>query len=87
MVIIQSLTVVNPMSDDDKICESRKFSKSISQNYEELIRIGEKATGSKIKAIHKMLKDPLRKKVIQWPQKIYDELEKRGQQIFNAVSP
>ena len=33
------------------------------------------------------LNDPLRKKVIQWPQKIYDELEKRGQQIFNAVSP
>lgn len=33
------------------------------------------------------LNDPLRKKVIQWPQKIYDKLEKRGQQIFNAVSP
>jgi len=33
-----------------------------------------------------MLNDPLRRKVIQWPQKIYDELEKKGQQIFKAVS-
>ena len=54
--------------------------------YEELIRRGEKAAESKIKTIHKMLNDPLRRKVIQWPQKIYDELEKKGQQIFKAVS-
>lgn len=46
--------------------------------YEELIRIGEKAVESKIKTINKMLNFPLRKKVIRWPQKICDELEKRG---------
>ena len=46
--------------------------------YEELIRIGEKAAESKIKTIHKILNYPLRKKVIQWPQKTYDEFEKRG---------
>jgi len=54
--------------------------------YEELIRIGEKEAESKIEAIRKMLNYPLRAKVIQWPQKIYNELEKRGQQIFKAVS-
>ena len=53
---------------------------------EELIQIGEKAAESKIKTIHKILDYPLRKKVIQWPQKIYDELEKKGQQNFKAVS-
>ena len=46
--------------------------------YEELIRIGEKAVESKIKTINKKLNFPLRKKVIRWPQKISDELEKRG---------
>jgi NTE family protein len=55
-------------------------------NYKELIRIGEKAAESKIKAIHEMLNYRMRNKVIQWPKKIYFGLEKRGHRIFRAVS-
>lgn len=44
--------------------------------YEKLIRIGEKAAESKIKTIHKILNYPLRKKVIQWPQKPMTNLKK-----------
>jgi len=55
-------------------------------DYEKLIRLGEKAAESKIETIHEMLNYPLRKKVIQWPKKIYAGLEKRGQQIFRSDS-
>ena len=34
MVVIQSLIVITYATDNDKICESRKFSKSTSQNFE-----------------------------------------------------
>jgi NTE family protein len=55
-------------------------------DYEDLIGIGEKAAEAKITALHEMLKYPMRKKVIQWPKKIYSGLEKRGHRIFRDTS-
>ena len=55
-------------------------------DYNELIRAGEKAAESKIKAIHEMLNYRLRSKVIQLPKKIYVGLEKSGHRIFRVDS-
>ena len=53
-------------------------------DYEELIRLGEKAAESKIKTIHEMLNYRLRKKVIQWPKKIYSQLKVPKKHCYSA---
>jgi NTE family protein len=55
-------------------------------DYEELIRRGENAAESKIRTIREMSNYPLRKKMIQWPKKVYAGLGKRGQRIFRNAS-
>ncbi len=53
-------------------------------DYEELIRLGEKAAESKIKTIHEMLNYQLGKKVIQWPKKIYSLLTVPKKHCYSA---